>query len=59
MTPKLPRMSDRPRKGPSTAAPRPLTYDRHGDQVVDDLEDDCGANVVPSRWLAQPFARRA
>ncbi len=58
----LPRLSDMPRRGPiskvRTGRP-PLQYDRHGDIVVDELEDDCGANVVPSRWLAQPFARRA
>ncbi len=43
---------------------KPLRHDRHGDLVVDDLDDSCGATVVPidryARLLAlSPVARRS
>lgn len=52
-------MTDARRKPPHPAR-RNLRYDRHGDLVVDELDDSCGASAVPaedrtaSRWLANP-----
>lgn len=47
-----------PRRRPARGT-RPFQYDRHGDPVLDDLDDDCGATALPtddpmfSRLLAE------